>query len=166
MPTHDTRLITVLIIDHYKHGVTPSCRLVRRDVDDDTRRPLALEIEPQAALARDDDAIAPCSIHCAALSPGLNLDLGPKAIYGADAGSTRPVPPLVQVEQLQYVIDPSRAGAMTRRRKWAYADTKIAQEAANGTGELADFEQALRAAYSDMAEDTILIRKRRAELRG
>jgi len=114
-----------------------------------------------------DDSVDPtCSIHCAALSLGLNLDLGPKAIYGADAGSTRPVPPLIQVEQLHYVIDPSRPGTMTRRSKWAYADRKIAQEAAKGTGELADFEQALRAAYPDMAEDTILIRKRRAEMRG
>jgi nitrous oxide reductase accessory protein NosL len=114
-----------------------------------------------------DDSVDPtCSIHCAALSLGLNLDLVPKAIYGADAGSAEALPPLLAVEKLHYVIDPSRPGTMTRRSKWAYADLEQARAAASGAGELADFDQALRAAYADMAEDTILIRKRRAAQRG
>ncbi len=113
-----------------------------------------------------DDSVDPtCSIRCAALSLGLNLDLVPKTIYAADAGSSQEIPPLLEVEQVHYVIDPSRPGTMTRRSKWAYADRAKAREAASGTGELADFEQALRAAYADMAEDTIMIRKRRAEKR-
>lgn len=114
-----------------------------------------------------DDSVDPtCSIHCAALSLGLNLDLEPKAIYGADAGSDQPIPPLVEVEALHYVIDPNRPGTMTRRSKWAYAELAKAREAASDGGARVDFEQALRAAYADMAEDTIMIRKRRAEKRG
>ncbi len=114
-----------------------------------------------------DDSVDPtCSIRCAALSLGLNLDLVPKAIHGADAGSDESIASLVEVERLHYVIDPSRPGTMTRRSKWAYAALEKARAAANGTGELADFEQTLRAAYADMAEDTLMIRKRRAEQRG
>ncbi len=114
-----------------------------------------------------DDSVDPtCSIHCAALSLGLNLDLVPRAIYAADAGSTLDVPPLVAVEALNYLIDPSRPGTMTRRSKWAYADPVKAREIASPDAQLVDFDQALRAAYVDMAEDTIMIRKRRAERRG
>ncbi len=113
-----------------------------------------------------DDSVDPtCSIRCAALSLGLNLDLVPKAIHAADAGSDQEIPPLVEVEQLHYVIDPSRPGTMTRRSKWAYAELAKAHEATRNAGELADFDRALRAAYADMAEDTIMIRKRRAEKR-
>ncbi|WP_043749725.1 hypothetical protein [Imhoffiella purpurea] len=114
-----------------------------------------------------DDSVDPtCSIHCAALSLGLNLDLVPKAIYAADAGSDLEIPPLVEVAGLHYLIDPSRPGTMTRRSKWAYAERARARAAATGHAEVVDFDQALRAAYEDMAEDTILIRRRRAEMRG
>ena len=44
----------------------------------------------------DDDLVdGTCSIHCLAVSLSLNLDRGPKAIYAADFGSTKPVKPLV-----------------------------------------------------------------------
>lgn len=113
-----------------------------------------------------DESVDPtCSLHCTALSLGLNLDLVPKAIYGADTGSAREPPPLLEVEKLHYVIDPTKTGTMTRRSKWAYADLDKATEATGATGELADFDKALLAAYVDMAQDTIMIRKRRAEKR-
>jgi len=114
----------------------------------------------------EDDSVDPtCSIHCASLSLALNLDRVPKAIYAADAGSDLEMPPLVEVKNLQYVIDSTKMGTMTRRRKWAFADAAKAKMAAGSTGEPVDFDNALLAAYVDTAEDTIMIRKRRAEKR-
>ena len=113
----------------------------------------------------DDLVDGTCSLHCAAVGLSLNLDRGPKAIYGADAGSDAAMPPLVKVEQLHYVIDPSKMGTMTMRSKWAYADAAKAKTAAGDKGEPVGFDDALLAAYVDMAADTVAIRKRRADKR-
>jgi hypothetical protein len=58
-------------------------------------------------------------------------------------------------------------GTMTRASKWAYADKAAAEAAAaeaDGT-QMVGFDDALRMAFTSMAEDTIAIRKRRAEKR-
>ena len=107
-----------------------------------------------------------CSIHCTAIALALNMDLGPQAIYAADFGSTAELKPLIDVSEALYLIGSALPGTMSARSKMAFGDPAAAElaQSAHG-GELDDFDAALRAAYLDMAEDTLMIRKRRAERR-
>jgi copper chaperone NosL len=115
----------------------------------------------------DDDLVdGTCSLHCAAISLSLNIDRGPKAIYAADFGSDEPVRPLVNVDDAQYLIGSDLPGTMSARSKMAFADPAAAVAAQQAhRGETGDFSDALTAAYLDMAQDTAMIRRRRAERR-
>ncbi|NDR55213.1 nitrous oxide reductase accessory protein NosL [Aliiruegeria sabulilitoris] len=115
----------------------------------------------------DETVDATCSIHCAAISLSLNMDRGPRVIYAGDAGAGGEVKPLADTAEMAYVINPAKMGTMTKVSKWAYADKAAAEAAAaeaEGTS-IVGFDDALRAAFASMAEDTIAIRKRRAERR-
>lgn len=114
----------------------------------------------------DDLVDGTCSIHCAALSLSINLDRGPKAIYAADFGSNDKIKPLVLVDKATYLIGSKLPGTMSKTSKMAFASEAAAKAAQkeNG-GELGDFNAALRQAYLNMAEDTAMIRARRAERR-
>ena len=112
----------------------------------------------------DDDATeGTCSIHCLSLSMGLNMDRSPKSIWVGDAGSDAEIKPLIKVEDAHYAIDPNKPGTMSAIRKWAFADPVKAADA--GAERVVTFEDALEAAYHDMAKNTLMIRKRRAEKR-
>ena len=119
-------------------------------------------------IVYDDDSVdGTCSIHCAAISLSLNLDRGPKVIYAGDAGAEGEVKPLADSAQMTYVLNPAKMGTMTKVSKLAYADKPAAEaaaKAAEGTS-MVGFDEALTAAYLGMAQDTIAIRKRRAEKR-
>lgn len=115
----------------------------------------------------DDSVDGTCSIHCAGISLSMNMDRGPKVIYAGDAGAEGEVKPLVDTAKMTYVINPTKMGTMTKVSKHAFADKAAAEAAAaeaDGTS-MVGFDDALRAAFNGMAEDTIAIRKRRAERR-
>lgn len=114
----------------------------------------------------DDLADGTCSLHCAAISLSLNLDRDPKAIFVGDNASPAEAKPMVEVAQAQFLVGSDIKGVMTKRSKVAYgtAEAAKAAQAAHG-GELADFDHALLAAYTDMAGDVSMIRKNRAERR-
>lgn len=117
-------------------------------------------------IVYDNDTVdGTCSIHCAAISLSLNMDAGPKVIYAGDAGSDVEVKPLADTAQMTYVIDKSKPGTMTMVSKFAYADAAKAEAAAGEGATLVGFDDALRLAYAEMAEDTIMLRKRRGEKR-
>jgi len=119
-------------------------------------------------IVYDDDSVdGTCSIHCAAISLSLNLDRVPRTIYAGDAGAEGEMKPLIDSADAAYVIDGNKMGTMTKVSKWAYGDAAAAQAAADVSegAVVTDFDGALRTAYADMAEDTIGIRKRRAERR-
>lgn len=123
-------------------------------------------------LVYEDDSVeGTCSIHCAAISLSLNVDRGPKAIYAGDAGSAEEIKPLVLVDKAFYVLDGSKPGTMTKVSKFAYAESAKAEAAtkveasAKAGAKVVKFDEALKAAYLDMAEDTIMLRKRRGEMR-
>lgn len=119
-------------------------------------------------IVYDNDTVdGTCSIHCAAISLSLNMDAGPKAIYAGDAGAEADVKPLVEVTEATYVVNPDKPGTMTMISKYAYADPAKAEAAAaeSANAKLVNFDDALRSAYADMAESTIMIRKRRGEKR-
>jgi len=115
----------------------------------------------------DDDLVdGTCSIHCLALSLALNLDRGPKAIYAADYGSPKEIKPLVSIDDATYLVGSSLKGTMSAVSKMAFAEQAAAEQAmAAKGGELVGFDEALRATYVGMAEDTMKLRERRAERR-
>jgi copper chaperone NosL len=114
----------------------------------------------------DGRADGTCSLHCAALSLGVNLDRDPQAIYAADFGSDATPKPLVKVDRATYLIGSRLKATMSKTSKMAFASTESAKAAwATQGGEVADFDAALKASYLGMAEDTVAIRKRRSERR-
>ncbi len=120
----------------------------------------------------EDDAVdGTCSLHCAAIGLSLNMDRGPKGLYAGDAGADGDIKPLVSVDKAFYVIDASKPGTMTKVSNFAYADKSKAQAvaaaeaSAKAGARVVDFNGALREAYLNMAEDTIMVRGRRAERR-
>lgn len=114
----------------------------------------------------DDLVDGTCSIHCLALSLSLNIDREPKAIWAADFGAADAVKPMLDVDRATYLIGSGLPGVMTGRSKKAFASPEAAAAAqAKHGGESGDFNQALLAAYADMARDTVAIRKRREERR-
>ena len=117
-------------------------------------------------LVHYDDGLADgtCSIHCSAISLSLNLDRGPSAIYAADFGAADEVKPLVNVDQATYLVGSKLKGTMSANSKMAFAAAEAASAAQKEQGgETAGFDEALKQAYLDMANDTMMIRKRRAE---
>lgn len=114
----------------------------------------------------DDLVDGTCSIHCMAISLSLNIDRGTKGIYAPDRGSSEKIKPMVNVDEATYLVGSKIKGTMTANSKAAYASTESAKAAQKTEGgELMGFDGALKAAYLDMANDTILIRKRRAKRR-
>ena len=119
----------------------------------------------------DDSVEGTCSLHCSAISLSLNMDRGPKAIYAGDAGAPGAIKPLVAVDRAHYVVDPSKPGTMTRISNSAYASRAAAEAAAavdasaKAGAKVVDFNTALTSAYLGMAEDTVMLRKRRGEMR-
>lgn len=114
----------------------------------------------------DDLVDGVCSIHCLALSLGLNIDREPKHIWGPDYGSTEEPRPLVPVDKLTYLIGADLKHAMTKRSKHSFASADVAkqfQEKHGGT--FGDFNEALKQTYLDMAADVSMIRKNREERR-
>ena len=99
-----------------------------------------------------------CSLHCAAVDLALNLDKAPKAIRVGDYGQKV----LIDAETAAWIIGGSKPGVMTKNAKWAFANKADAEKfrMENG-GRVAVFDEALEAAYKDLADDTKMIRERR-----
>ena len=119
-------------------------------------------------LVHYDDGLVDgtCSIHCLAISLSLNLDRGPKAIYAADFGSDAKIKPLIEVDDATYLIGSKLRGTMSMQSRMAFSSADAAEKAqASNSGKLGGFDDALRETYLGMADDTAMIRKRRAERR-
>jgi copper chaperone NosL len=114
----------------------------------------------------DDLADGTCSIHCLALSLGVNVDREPKMIWGPDFGATAEPRPLLPVEKLTYLIGADMKHVMTKKSKHSFASADVAKEfQAKHGGTLGDFNEALKQSYLGMAEDVAQIRKNREERR-
>ncbi|MBD1400520.1 nitrous oxide reductase accessory protein NosL [Pelobacter sp. M08fum] len=106
----------------------------------------------------DGSEIGTCSIRCAAVDMVNNLDKAPVTMMVGDYKTDE----LIDAESAFWVIGGKRPGVMSRRAKWAFAQrADAAAFIAENNGELATFEQALQATYSDLYEDTRMIRERR-----
>ncbi|MBN2034197.1 MAG: nitrous oxide reductase accessory protein NosL [Deltaproteobacteria bacterium] len=106
----------------------------------------------------DGSELGTCSIHCLAVDLALNIDKTPKTIEVGDYNTKN----LIDAEKAFWVIGGNKPGVMTKRAKWAF-ETKSDAEAfvkAEG-GNVATFDDAMKATYEDMNEDTRMIRERR-----
>ena len=114
-------------------------------------------------IAYDDGTmVGTCSLHCAAIDLSLKIDKTPVSIRVADYATKR----LIDAEAAHWVTGGDQMGVMTRRAKWAFADTDgtLAFIRAHG-GSAAEFETALREAFEDMYADLQMIRNKRKAMR-
>ncbi len=106
----------------------------------------------------DGSSVGTCSLHCAALDLAINIGKSPKTIQVGDYNTKD----LIDAEKAYWVLGGNKMGVMTKRAKWAFAKKEDAEKfmKENG-GELITFEEAIKAAYEDMHQDTKMIRKKR-----
>jgi copper chaperone NosL len=110
----------------------------------------------------DGSAFGACSLHCAAMDLALRLDKNPKSIQVADFNTKK----LIDAEKAAWVVGGNKPGVMTKRAKWAFADPKDAQAfIKENQGQLATFDEVMKAAYEDMYADTKMIREKRAKMK-
>ncbi len=106
----------------------------------------------------DGGEVGTCSIHCMALEFANAIDRMPKRLLVADYLTGK----LVIAEKAIWILGGDKNGVMTSRAKWAFAQQSDADNfiAAHG-GTIANFDQAMKASYEDMYQDTQRIRKMR-----
>ncbi|TAN55104.1 MAG: twin-arginine translocation pathway signal protein, partial [Magnetospirillum sp.] len=127
---------TPLVDELTKYPKCPYCGMDRKDY----------HFSRHLVHYSDDLVDGTCSLHCAAISLSVNLDRVPKTIYAPDNGSGEAIKPLTDAEAATYVIGGDHKSVMTKKAKTSFA-SKLAAEAAKGSGELASFDQALMATY-------------------
>jgi nitrous oxide reductase accessory protein NosL len=92
----------------------------------------------------------------------VHIDRFPKTMQVGDYNTKQ----LIEAERAFWVIGGGKPGVMTKRAKWAFSAKKDAEAfvAASG-GQAANFDEAIRATYEDMYQDSKMIRERRAAKR-
>lgn len=102
-----------------------------------------------------------CSVHCAAIDMALHTEKQVSHITVADYKTHRQIP----AEKAFWVIGGDRTGVMTARAKWAFKAKEDAQRfIKDHGGKLADFDAVMKAAFEDMYQDTLMIRKKQRML--
>jgi copper chaperone NosL len=134
--------------DIQKH---PSCKYCGMDREKFGHSRMLVEYE-------DGTSLGTCSLHCMAVELAIHIDKTPKTILVGDFHEKK----LLDVEKASWVIGGNKMGVMTKRAKWAFGKKEDAEKfkAENG-GDVASFEQAIKASYEDMYADTKMIRERR-----
>ena len=104
----------------------------------------------------DGSRVATCSLHCTSVELANTIDRMPVMVSVADYDSKE----LIDAEKAVWVIGGSKKGVMTGHAKWAFASREAAVRfiTANG-GSIASFDEAIKAAYDDMYQDTKMIRE-------
>jgi len=110
-------------------------------------------------LLRYDDGstLGTCSIHCTAMELALNRIKIVEEIYAADYTSKK----LIKAGKAFWIIGGSKAGVMTSRAKWAFEKKNEAEDFRRlYGGEIAAYDNAMKAAFQDMYTDIKLIRQK------
>ncbi len=129
----------------------PSCKFCGMDREKFAHSRMLIEYD-------DGTTEGTCSIHCAAIDLILNIDKTPKAIRVGDYSTKN----LIDAEKAFWIIGGSKMGVMTKRAKWAFEKKGDAEKflKENG-GKLASFDEAIKATYDDIYEDSKMIREKR-----
>jgi nitrous oxide reductase accessory protein NosL len=128
---------------------SPSCRHCGMDRGMFSHSRMLIEYE-------DGSTVATCSLHCTAVELANTIDRIPVSVRVADYDSKR----LLDVDTAVWVIGGSKKGVMTGQAKWAFASRDSAERfiKENG-GRITGFDEAIKAAYDDMYQDTKMIRE-------
>jgi nitrous oxide reductase accessory protein NosL len=133
----------------------PSCQYCGMDREKFSHSRVYIEYD-------DGTSTGACSLHCAALDIALNIDKSPKTIMVGDYKTKN----LIDAEKASWVMGGNKPGVMTRRAKWAF-ESKAEAEAfiKENSGTPLVFDEAMKAAYEDMYQDTKMIREKRKMMR-
>lgn len=110
-------------------------------------------------ILHDDGSVTGvCSIHCAAIDMALHTEKAIQKITVGDYDSNTQI----NADKAFWVIGGEIMGVMTARAKWAFetkegADNFIKKHG----GRPATFSEVIKAAFEDMYQDTLMIRKKR-----
>jgi len=106
----------------------------------------------------DNTVVSVCSIHCAAIDMALHTDKNIRKITVGDYDAKKPI----DAELAYWVIGGDIMGVMTARAKWAF-ETKdgVDNFIKKHGGRPATFREVIKAAFEDMYQDTLMIRKKR-----
>jgi len=110
----------------------------------------------------DGSSTGLCSIHCAALDLAQSFNKQVKAILVGDYNTKK----LINAETAYWVIGGDKPGVMTKVAKWAFADKKDAEAfIKEHGGKIANFDEAMKATFQSMYEDTKMIWAKRAKMK-
>lgn len=110
----------------------------------------------------DGSTFGACSLHCIALDLGFKIDKTPLKIQVGDFNTKS----LIDAEKAFWVVGGNKMGVMTKRAKWAFGKKEDAEAYINANGGvLCGFEDAMKAAYEDMYQDTRMLREKRKIMR-
>ena len=128
---------------------SPSCRQCGMDRGKFSHSRMLIEYEGGAVAGT-------CSLHCTAVELANTIDRIPVMVSVADYDTKE----LIEAEKAVWVMGGSKKGVMTGQAKWAFASNEAAEQfiKANG-GKIASFDEAIKAAYDDMYQDTKMIRE-------
>jgi len=130
---------------------SPSCRYCGMDREKFSHSRMLVTYE-------DGSAAATCSLHCAAVELANTIDKVPAMVSVADYDSKE----LIDAESAVWVLGGSRKGVMTAQAKWAFASREAAEKFIKGNGgRIVTFDEAIKASYDDMYQDTKMIRESR-----
>jgi copper chaperone NosL len=106
----------------------------------------------------DGSTVGVCSVHCAGVDMALNIDKPAKIITVGDYNTKKQI----DAESAYWVIGGKKMGVMTSRAKWAYETQEGADKFIKKFGgQLATFEEVMKATFEDMYADTLMIQKKR-----
>ena len=144
-----TAVTAVLAASPTDVAKSPSCRHCGMDRGKFSHSRMLIEYE-------DGSTVATCSLHCTAVELANTIDKIPSMVSVADYDSKE----LIDAEKAVWVMGGSKKGVMTGQAKWAFASRESAERfiKANG-GSIASFDEAIKAAYDDMYQDTKTIRE-------
>jgi nitrous oxide reductase accessory protein NosL len=106
----------------------------------------------------DGSVTSVCSVHCAAIEMALHTGKMIQNITVGDYNTKKQI----NADNAYWVIGGEIMGIMTARAKWAFetkegADNFIKKHG----GRPASFNEVIKAAFEDMYQDTMMIRKKR-----
>ena len=141
--------VTVFALDDITQS--PSCKHCGMDRQKFDFSRMMIEYE-------DGSSTGVCSLHCAAVELAMNIDKTPKVIKVGDFGTKN----LIDAEKAFWVVGGTKPGVMSKQGKWAFEKKDAAETfvKSNG-GTLTSFEDAIKISYTDMYEDTKMIREKR-----